>query len=43
MVRPDRELLRGDVEVDETFIDGVKPGKRGRGAAGKVLVAIAVE
>ncbi len=43
MVRPGRELLRGDVEVDETFIGGVKPGKRGRGAAGKVLVAIAVE
>ena len=43
MVRPGRELLFGDVEVDETFIGGVKPGKRGRGAAGKVLVAIAVE
>ena len=43
IVRPGRELLRGDVEVDETFIGGVKPGKRGRGAAGKVLVAIAVE
>jgi len=43
MVRPGRELLSGDVEVDETFIGGVKPGKRGRGAAGKVLVAIAVE
>lgn len=43
MVRPGRELLRGDVEVDESFIGGVKSGKRGRGAAGKVLVAIAVE
>lgn len=31
------------VEVDETFIWGKKPGKRGRGAAGKVLVGIAAE
>ncbi len=29
MVRPGRELLSGDVEVDETFVGGVKPGKRG--------------
>lgn len=43
MVRPGRERLNGDVEVDETSFGGVKPGKRGRGAAGKVLVAIAVE
>lgn len=43
MVRPGREMLGGDVEVDESLIGGVKPGKRGRGAAGKVLVAIAVE
>jgi hypothetical protein len=27
----------------ETYIGGTKPGKRGRGAAGKVLVAVAVE
>ena len=43
MVRPGRERLNGDVETDESFFGGVKPGKRGRGAAGKVLVAIAVE
>lgn len=43
MVRPGREKLSGLVEVDETFIGGEKPGKRGRGAEGKVLVAIAVE
>lgn len=43
MVRPGRERLTGDVEVDETFFGGVKSGKRGRGAAGKVEVAIAVE
>ena len=43
MVRPDREQLDGPVEVDETIIGGVKPGRRGRGAEGKALVAVAVE
>lgn len=43
MVRPGRDRLRGVVEVDETFFGGVRPGKRGRGAAGKTLVAVAVE
>jgi transposase-like protein len=43
MVRPGRAKLSGVVEVDETNIGGEKPGKRGRGAAGKVLVGIAVE
>lgn len=43
MVRPGRELLHGLVEVDETLIGGPKPGKRGRGALGKVLVLVAVE
>lgn len=43
MVRPGRERLSGTVEVDETYIGGVKPGKRGRGAEGKSLVAVAVE
>lgn len=43
MVRPGRERLSGTVEVDETFIGGKRPGKRGRGAAGKTLVLIAVE
>jgi hypothetical protein len=38
------DLLSGDVEVDETFIGGVKTGgKRGRGAPGKAYVVIAVE
>ena len=35
--------LEGPVEVDETFIGGPEPGKRGRGAGGKTLVAGAVE
>ena len=43
MVRPGRDRLSGDVEADETMIGGVKPGKRSRGAKGKVLVEIAVE
>jgi transposase-like protein len=37
------EPLDGSVEVDETFLGGPKPGKRGRGAEGKVLLAGAVE
>ena len=43
MVRPDRQPLAGRVEADETHLGGPKPGKRGRGAAGKALVAGAVE
>ena len=43
MVRPGRDRLAGAVEVDETFIGGIKAGKRGRGAHGKALVAVAVE
>ena len=35
--------LTSDVEVDETYIGGRRPGKRGRGATGKTLVAAAVE
>lgn len=43
MVRPGRDRLAGTVEVDEIYIGGTKPGKRGRGANGKTLVAVAVE
>jgi transposase-like protein len=43
MVFPDRKPLSGIVEADETYIGGKKPGTRGRGAAGKAIVAIAVE
>lgn len=43
MVRPGRDQLSGSVEVDETYIGGPKPGKRGRGAAGKTLVFVAAQ
>lgn len=43
MVRSGRELLNGLVEVDEVFLGGVKPGKRGRGASGKLLILVAIE
>lgn len=43
MVRPGRDRLHGEVEVDETYVGGVRPGKRGRGAEGKQLVVIAAE
>lgn len=43
MIRPGRDRLSGTVEVDETYIGGVWPGKRGRGASGKSLIIIAAE
>lgn len=43
MVRPNRDRLSGSIEVDEAYIGGQKPGKRGRGAAGKTLVLIAAQ
>ena len=43
MIRPGRDQLSGTVEIDEAYIGGKRPGKRGRGAAGKSLVLIAVE
>jgi len=42
-IRNGREKLSGRVEVDEFFVGGQKPGKKGRGAEGKMVVAIAVE
>ena len=43
MVLPERSKLSDIVEVDETYVGGKKSGKRGRGAEGKLIVAIAVE
>jgi transposase-like protein len=35
--------VAGGVEVDETFVGGPKPGKRGRGTQGKTLVLVAAQ
>lgn len=43
MVRPGRDRLSGRIEVDEAYIGGKKPGKRGRGAEGKALVVVMVD
>jgi len=43
MVLPGRDLLADAVEVDESYIGGVRAGTGGRGAGGKAIVAIAVE
>ncbi len=32
------EVLKGHVELDEAYVGGHRPGKRGRGAAGKTIV-----
>ena len=32
------EVLAGEIELDESYFGGVRKGKRGRGAAGKVVV-----
>ena len=37
MVRPGRDNLSGIVKVDEAYIGGKKPGKRGRGVEGKMI------
>ncbi len=44
LVRPERERLTGEVEVDESYFGGEQPGLAGGRAKGKkVLVGIAVE
>lgn len=43
MVRPGRDRLTGPVEVDETYVGGVHPGRRGRQTETKALVAVAVQ
>ncbi len=43
MVRPGRERLAGEVEVDESYVGGEEPGVRGRETAKKAIVAIACE
>ena len=43
LVDPDREKLKGEVEIDEAFVGGPEEGRRGRGAETKALVICAVE
>src|SRR5215207_3274019 len=43
MVVTDRKPLAQRVEADETLVGGARPGKPGRGAAGKTVVAGVVE
>jgi transposase-like protein len=45
MVVPGRDLLHGDVEIDETFVGGDEPGLRGgrARASKKALVVVGVE
>ena len=43
MVRPARDQLFGEVEVDETFVGGLEPGGGRRHVGNKALVAIAAE
>ena len=43
MVRPERDQLSGEVEVDETFVGGVEAGGGRRQVGRKALVAIAAE
>ena len=43
MVRPGRDRLSGEVEVDETYVGGEEPGVSGRGAETKSIVVIAAE
>jgi len=43
MVVPGRDLLDGDVEVDETYVGGEEPRLYGRARGKKALVEIAVE
>jgi len=43
LVAPDREKLKGEVEVDECYIGGPEEGKTGRAKGDKSLVVVAVE
>ncbi len=43
MVRPGRDRLNGEIEVDETFIGGLSEGNGRRSLEGKALVVIAAQ
>ncbi len=41
--RNERYKLKGEVQLDDAYLGGEKPGKRGRGAANKIPFVIAIE
>lgn len=43
MIRPGRDRLSGNVEVDETYVGGEETGVHGRETYKKAIVAIAIE
>jgi transposase-like protein len=43
LVDPEREPLKGEVEVDEAYVGGVEEGRPGRGAETKSLIVVGVE
>jgi transposase-like protein len=43
MVRPDRDRLTGEIEVDETYVGGPEERKRGREIEKKSIVVVAAE
>lgn len=43
MVRPYRDRLSGEVEIDETFVGGPEEGMRGRKVENKAIVIVAAE
>lgn len=43
VIREERRVLKGRVEIDDAYLGGEKPGKRGRGSENKVPFVIAVQ
>ena len=43
MVRPGRDGLSGEIEIDETYVGGPEEGKRGRQTEDKAIVVVAAE
>lgn len=43
MIRPGRDCLSGEIEIDETYIGGSEEGKRGRQTEDKAIVVVAAE
>ncbi len=43
MVRPGRDCLFGEIEIDEAYVGGPEAGKRGRQTESKAIVVVAAE